>query len=397
MTKATPVVTWSNPAPITVGTPLSGTQLNASSGGVLGTFEYTPPDGTVLTLGSQTLSVQFTPDDLSTYEIPAVKEVTINVMVVVSFTETLMNTTNSATGLEIQNDGTLIRAYRIGETGTITVNGLTFQGAAGAGNDSALSGTWGGSGYLDQWVNSAISDTNYLHLTGCLVQAPADTTGTKPTLTIGGLTPGNTYRLQLFSNSPRGGQAEVEGNTHTMQNLEKKFVKLTATWTAADATLNMRWISQATAGMPVHFSAYALHDITGVGGSDYATWTSNPAYSGFDLSNPIADADGDGMSNHDEYAFGLNPTTGTSVNPVTDISVLSGLGKFTYTRTADTSTALAYTVWVSTDLADWGTAPAAATQTPRVPVLDGVETVDVTLDDYAPPLGGKLFVRVQAE
>ena len=187
------------------------------------------------------------------------QELTVTIKAV-SFTETLMDTSSGATGAEIQNDGTLVRAYRFGEAGTITVNGLTFEGAAGPGNDSALSGTWGGCGYLDWWVNSAITDTDYLHLTGCLLQAPADTAGTKPTLTINGLTVGNIYRLQLFSNSPRGGVAEVEGASSAMQTGDRKFVMLTATWTAADTTLNMRWVSQTNAD-PVHFSGYALHDM----------------------------------------------------------------------------------------------------------------------------------------
>jgi hypothetical protein len=39
--KATPVITWANPADITYGTALSATQLNATSGGVAGTFTYT--------------------------------------------------------------------------------------------------------------------------------------------------------------------------------------------------------------------------------------------------------------------------------------------------------------------------------------------------------------------
>jgi hypothetical protein len=162
----------------------------------------------------------------------------------VAFTETLMDTSAGATGAEIQNDGTPIRAYRIGETGTITVNGLTFQGAAGAGNDSALSGTWGGSGYLDWWINNPpiITNTDYLHLTGCLLQAPADTAVTKPTLTIGGLTPGNTYRLQLFSNSPRGGEAEVDGTNGspgTLTNNVLSFTKRTDAVTNNDVTYSI--------------------------------------------------------------------------------------------------------------------------------------------------------------
>ena len=77
--KATTTMTWSNPADITYGTALSGTQLNATAS-VPGTFTYTPPSGTVLTAGSgQTLSVDFTPTDTSNYNSSS-KSVTINVI-----------------------------------------------------------------------------------------------------------------------------------------------------------------------------------------------------------------------------------------------------------------------------------------------------------------------------
>ena len=66
MNKATPTITWATPAAITYGTALSATQLDASST-VAGTFVYTPAAGTVLTAGSQTLSVTFTPTDTTDY------------------------------------------------------------------------------------------------------------------------------------------------------------------------------------------------------------------------------------------------------------------------------------------------------------------------------------------
>jgi hypothetical protein len=67
-TKTTPTISWTAPTSVTVGTALSGTQLNASSGGVAGSFSYVPPSGTVMsTAGSQTLSVTFTPTDTATY------------------------------------------------------------------------------------------------------------------------------------------------------------------------------------------------------------------------------------------------------------------------------------------------------------------------------------------
>ena len=64
--KATPTVTWSNPAPIVYGTPLSGTQLNATAN-IGGGFAYSPASGTVLTAGTQTLSATFTPSDTTDY------------------------------------------------------------------------------------------------------------------------------------------------------------------------------------------------------------------------------------------------------------------------------------------------------------------------------------------
>jgi hypothetical protein len=58
--KATPVLTWPQPAAIAAGTALSTTQLNATAN-VPGAFVYTPPLGTTLTAGTHTLSVAFTP------------------------------------------------------------------------------------------------------------------------------------------------------------------------------------------------------------------------------------------------------------------------------------------------------------------------------------------------
>src|SRR5207247_10592103 len=66
--KATPTITWSNPANIAYGTALSGTQLNATAS-VPGSFVYTPSSGTVLHAGNgQNLHVDFTPTDTTNYK-----------------------------------------------------------------------------------------------------------------------------------------------------------------------------------------------------------------------------------------------------------------------------------------------------------------------------------------
>ena len=59
-------VTWTNPAPIIYGTPLSTNQLNATTP-IPGTFTYTPTNGTVPNVGTNTLSVVFTPTDAVDY------------------------------------------------------------------------------------------------------------------------------------------------------------------------------------------------------------------------------------------------------------------------------------------------------------------------------------------
>jgi formylglycine-generating enzyme required for sulfatase activity len=64
--KATPVVTWANPAAISYGVALSATQLNAKAN-VGGTFVYSSPAGTKLPVGQQSLNVTFTPTDAAKY------------------------------------------------------------------------------------------------------------------------------------------------------------------------------------------------------------------------------------------------------------------------------------------------------------------------------------------
>jgi Leucine-rich repeat (LRR) protein len=76
--RATPVITWANPADIVYGTPLSPTQLNATAE-IPGSLVYSPSAGTVLNAApSQALIVTFTPTDTSDYE-STQKAVTIRV------------------------------------------------------------------------------------------------------------------------------------------------------------------------------------------------------------------------------------------------------------------------------------------------------------------------------
>ena len=106
---------------------------------------------------------------------------------------------------------------------------------------------------------------------------------------------------------------------------------------------------------------------------------------------PTADPDGDGMTNQQEYAFGLNPTSPASANPIAAL-LDQTTGKFSYTRRATpTTTGLIYTILTSPDLVAW-TPDTGATQT--AVATGNVETVAVTLS--TPAVAGKLFVKVKA-
>ena len=61
-----PTLTWTIAHPIYDGTPLSVNELNAFTG-IPGTFNYLPPLGTVLGIGTSTLQVVFYPTDSITY------------------------------------------------------------------------------------------------------------------------------------------------------------------------------------------------------------------------------------------------------------------------------------------------------------------------------------------
>ena len=78
VTQATPTIIWNNPANIVYGTPLSSIQLDATAS-VPGRFIYNPPSGTVLSVGTHTLTATFTPTDTVDYN-TASKTVSITVM-----------------------------------------------------------------------------------------------------------------------------------------------------------------------------------------------------------------------------------------------------------------------------------------------------------------------------
>lgn len=131
VSKATPVITWATPAAITEGTAISATQLNATAS-VAGTFAYTPASGTIVAVGSTTLSVTFTPTTIADYN-TATKTVTLTVNPVAKgTTNTIPMFTGASTlgnSVITQSGGNI--AIGVGTTVPtvpLQVNGTTYIG-----------------------------------------------------------------------------------------------------------------------------------------------------------------------------------------------------------------------------------------------------------------------------
>lgn len=126
--------------------------------------------------------------------------------------------------------------------------------------------------------------------------------------------------------------------------------------------------------------------------TDHTAWSTR--FTGADLDDPDADLDGDGMSNHDERVWGLDPTNPGSMSPITAPPGGSSVD-FAYTRRDDALTGKSFAVWISTDLAHWTVDPGAV-QDPGEPDANNVETVGVTLSPgtLSHP---RVFVRIRAE
>jgi hypothetical protein len=179
----TEAISWATPAPITYGTPLSATQLNATAN-VPGAFTYTPPSGTVLAAGSQTLSVLFTPTDTSTYS-PANISVTLTVNEpTLTFTGLASHSIIYGTASPINLTGTIAAGAVYppsGESISITIYGTTVP--ATIGSNGAFSATFSTGGIPSSTTPYVIS---YSYPTDGTFASATDTSTTLTVFISGG-------------------------------------------------------------------------------------------------------------------------------------------------------------------------------------------------------------------
>jgi fibronectin-binding autotransporter adhesin len=142
-----PAISWNPQMNTTYGTPIGSAHLNATASyngtPVQGTFVYNPPAGSVLSAGTQALSVTFTPSDTSTLS-PVTRSVSVNInkasTQTTAFSESFTSSSsvilkavvrNSDTGAAVcqGNTGVTFRVYKAGVQ--VYTNGIVCNTATG--------------------------------------------------------------------------------------------------------------------------------------------------------------------------------------------------------------------------------------------------------------------------
>jgi autotransporter-associated beta strand protein len=188
------------------------------------------------------------------------------------------------------------------------------------------------------------------------------------------------------------------GNVWNLFNLAS-FTTTPDLSNVAAVTSTLGSFSEVTPGtweLPVTGAKWVFTESNGnlayvVTATDYDTWKSDNGVTG----GVNDDDDSDGLTNHEEYAFGLDPTGGSSVNPI--ISQLNKTnGTFSYTRRTQSLTGLTYKVWTSTDLATWSEDVGATASQTVTGTAGEVQTVQATITGTLPLTAPKLFIQVRA-
>ncbi len=302
-----------------------------------------------------------------------------------------------------------------GNNFTVSANGGTFRYAPAVGTDTlTLAGNNNSNTTLDGTLtfrtDGNVTSEGIIQGTGGIIKTGSRTltlananTYTGATMVSEGslqlaggsetsaITVGNGAALGFVAGSPVTSTAAV-----TLSSGSTVFVSGTP---AADTVLLTAASISGTPVLSPGIAGYTLEIQGGntlvlksTGADDYGNYIGGYTFApGADTSR-TGDPDGDGLTNFQEYAFGLAPNSGSSVNPITQ-TLSKSTGLFTYTRRLTSFTGIVYTYEYSTDLATWTTFTPDTTTSDSGNPVEAV-TVDVPDALLANP---KLFVRVSAK
>jgi hypothetical protein len=256
--KATPAITWANPASIVAGTALGSTQLDATAS-VPGTFLYSPPAGTVLSAGNQqTLGVTFTPTDATDYTTAtATASINVNSAGTVTTASNVGPIVYSPNSQSITLTATVTSSSTVtGGTVSFTLLGSTISAAVGNGSASASftvsAGTTVGSYTIQATYNPSAGFTgssDSAHQLSISKATPAITWANPANITVG--TALGSTQLDATANTagsfvytPAAGTVLAVGN---QQTLGVTFTPTDSTdYTTATATASINVIAAAT-------------------------------------------------------------------------------------------------------------------------------------------------------
>jgi autotransporter-associated beta strand protein len=300
-----------------------------------------------------------------------------------NFKATFTGPVSGSGGLVKIGNGTLTLAATNSYTGTTRVNGgrLLLNGA----NSGTAAVTVNADGRLGGKGSKAAAVT--VASLGGLVLDVVDWAAASTGLTVNtlALPTGNSWTVNVSSDTDFGDFTETN----------KTLPIITAAggitgFDAADVTISPDANFPGDGGWDIQKTGNTLELVyTASIPEDYVTWAAGflPA----NVANPAGDFDGDGQTNHDEYAFGLDPTKGSSVNPFT-VPFDPSTGTFSYTRRLPSLTGLVDRYQWSTDLGGWTNFSPASVGTnlgdPIEVITIGVPAV--LLDNPA------LFIRLKA-
>ncbi len=208
------------------------------------------------------------------------------------------------------------------------------------------------------------------------------------------ITGGGTLLLNGDFNLDLSGANTTSGNTWNLVNVTTLAETFGTTFSLIGFTENAD-VHTMVAGPVTYTFTEATGDLTvaPTGANDYNNYLALYTFPQGADTSPTGDPDQDGLTNNKEYAFGLNPTSGASVTPIT-ANLNKTTGIFKYTRRA--TTGLTYSIETSTNLVTW-TVDSSATSGQMAGPVNGVGNQEVTVTVSGAPLSATaLFVRVKA-